>query len=125
LETSVVRVIVVDDYAPWCRFICSTFQRQPQLRIVAEIADGLKAVQKAKELEPDLILMDIGIPTLNGIEAARRILELLPETKILFLTENRSIEIAKQTLRIGARGYVVKSDAAGELFTCYRSDSSG
>jgi CheY-like chemotaxis protein len=77
--------------------------------------DGLEAVQKAQQLQPDLILLDIGLPALNGIEAARRIRELSPKSKILFLSENRSWDIAEEALRTGAGGYVVKSDAAGEL----------
>jgi DNA-binding NarL/FixJ family response regulator len=115
LETVNVRVILVDDYTPYRLFVSSTLQNHPKLQIVCEVGDGFKAVQKATELKPDLILMDIGIPTINGIEAARRILEVLPETKILFVTENRSTEIAEQALRIGASGYVVKSNAANEL----------
>lgn len=114
-ETSIVRILLVDDYLPWRRCISSMLERQPQLQIVGECCDGLKAVLKAKESEPDLILMDIGIPILNGIEAARRILEILPEAKILFLTENRSAEVAEHALRAGGQGYVIKSNAASEL----------
>jgi DNA-binding NarL/FixJ family response regulator len=115
LDKSIVRVILVDDYEPYRLFVSSTLQKHPKLQIVCELGDGLKALQKAKELKPDLILMDIGIPTINGIEAARRILEILPETKILFVTENRSTEIAEQAFRMGACGYVIKSNGAGEL----------
>jgi DNA-binding NarL/FixJ family response regulator len=115
LETVNVRVILVDDYTPYRLFVSSTLQKHPKLQIVSEVGDGFKAVLKARELKPDLILMDIGIPTINGIEAARQILEILPETKILFVTENRSSEIAEQAFRIGASGYVVKSNAASEL----------
>lgn len=114
-ETSIVRILIVDDYSPWRRCISSMLERQPQLQVVGECSDGLKAVLKAKESEPDLILMDIGIPILNGIEAARRILEFLPEAKILFVTENRSAEVAEHALRTGGQGYVIKSNAASEL----------
>lgn len=114
-ETSIVRILLVDDYLPWRRCISSMLERQPQLQIVGECSDGLKAVLKAKESEPDLILMDIGIPILNGIEAARRILEFLPKAKILFVTENRSAEVAEHALRTGGQGYVLKSNAASEL----------
>jgi CheY-like chemotaxis protein len=85
-----VRVLVVDDFAPFRRFVCSTLEQSPHLLIVGEVADGLEAVLKAEELRPDLILIDIGLPTLNGIEAARRIRELSPKSKILFVSENRS-----------------------------------
>jgi DNA-binding NarL/FixJ family response regulator len=106
---------VVDDYEPWCRFVSTTLQKQPGLQIIGEAVDGLEAVQKAQQLQPDLILLDIGLPTLNGIEAARRIRELSPKSKILFVSDNRSWDIVEEALRTGAGGYVVKSDAAGEL----------
>jgi len=106
---------VVDDYEPWRRFVSTTLQKQPKLQIIGEVTDGLEAVQKAQQLQPDLILLDIGLPTLNGIEVARRVRELSPKSKILFLSENRSWDIAEEALRTGADGYVVKSDATGEL----------
>ena len=115
MEGSITRILVVDDYEPWRRFISTTLQKQLTLQIIGEAVDGLEAVQKAQQLQPDLILLDIGLPTLNGIEAARRIRELSPKSKILFLSENRSSDIVDEALRMGAGGYVVKSDAEGEL----------
>ena len=109
-----IRVLVVDDYQPWRQFVLSMFQAQPQLQIIGETADGLEAVDKAQALQPDLILLDIGLPTLNGIEAARRIRSCAPQSRILFVSENRSPDVAEEALRAGA-GYVVKSDAANEL----------
>ncbi len=115
LEGSITRILVVDDYEPWRGFVLTTLQKQPELEIVGEVTDGLQAVQKAQQLQPDLILLDIGLPTLNGIEAARRIREVSPTSKILFLSEDRSPDIAEAALSTGAEGYVVKSDAAAEL----------
>jgi DNA-binding NarL/FixJ family response regulator len=115
LERSTIRVLIVDDYAPWRSFALRTLQTKPELHVVGEASDGLEAVQKAQELHPDLILLDIGLPTLNGIEAARRILEQAPNTKILFVSEQRSSDIAEEALRTGAGGYVIKSKAATEL----------
>ncbi|MFZ0292657.1 MAG: response regulator [Candidatus Sulfotelmatobacter sp.] len=109
------RVLVVDDYEPFRRFVSSTLGTRPELQIVGEASDGLEAVHKAEVLQPDLIVMDIGLPELNGIEAARRIRKLSPNSKILFLSENRSWDIVEEALRTGAGGYVVKSDAAGAL----------
>jgi len=106
---------VVDDYEPWRRFLSSTLRKQPDLRTVSEASEGIEAVQQAQQLQPDLILLDIGLPTLNGIEAARRIREVSPTSKILFVSENRSRDIAEQALNTGAGGYVVKSDAATQL----------
>ncbi len=110
-----IRVLVVEDYEPFRRFVASLLQKQAELQIIGEVSDGLEAVQKAQQLQPDLILLDIGLPTLNGIEVARRIRGLSPKSKILFLSENRSWDIAEEALRTGAGGYVVKSDAVGEL----------
>jgi len=110
-----IRVFVVDDYEPFRRFVTSTVGEQPELQTIGEASDGLEAVRKAQELQPDLILLDIGLPTLNGIEAARRIREHSPKVKILFLSENRSWDIVEAALRTGAGGYVVKSDAGSEL----------
>ena len=115
MATSTIRVLVVDDYEPWRRFVCSTLQKRPELQVVGEVSDGLEAVQQAEQLQPDLILLDIGLPTLNGIEAARRIRKASPTSKILFASENRSVDVAEEALSTGADGYVVKSAAASEL----------
>jgi CheY-like chemotaxis protein len=110
-----IRVLVVDDYEPWRRFVSTTLRSRPELQLIGEASDGLEAVHRAEELQPDLVVLDLGLPTLNGIEVARRIARLSPKSKILFLTENRSWDIAEAALRTGALGYVVKSDAAREL----------
>jgi DNA-binding NarL/FixJ family response regulator len=115
LELSTVRILVIDDYEPWRRFITSTLQKRPDLQIVGEGTDGMEAVEKAKELQPDLILLDIGLPKLDGIKAAFKIRECAPRTRILFVTENSSADIAEEALRTGADGYVVKAGAAQEL----------
>ena len=121
----VIRILVVDDFEPWRRFVALALQKHSHLQIVFEASDGLQAVQKAEELQPDLILLDIGLPTLNGIEAARRIRDLAPNAKILFLSENNSSEIAEAALSTGARGYVVKSDAGRELLPAIRAVVEG
>ena len=125
MDRSPIRVLVVDDYEPW-RLYCSTTLRNEQgLQIIGEVADGLEAVQRAQELQPDLILLDVGLPTLNGIEAARRIREVSPATKILFVSENRSADVAEEALSTGASGYVVKSDAESELLPAIKAVLEG
>jgi DNA-binding NarL/FixJ family response regulator len=115
LPESSIRVLVVDDFDPWRRFYCSTLQKQPGFQVIGEASDGFEAVHQARKLQPDLILLDIGLPTLNGIEAARQIREVSAASKILFVSENRSTDIVEEALNTGAGGYVVKSNAAGEL----------
>ena len=115
LAKSTLRVLIVDDYEPFRQFIATKVQTNPQLRIVKEACDGAEAIQQAQELQPDLVLLDIGLPTLNGIEAARRIREVSPASRILFVTENRSTDFVEAALSTGAGGYVVKSDAGSEL----------
>jgi CheY-like chemotaxis protein len=85
------------------------------LQVISEASDGVEGVQKAIELQPDLILLDIGLPKLNGIEAAPQIRKAAPNSKILFASENRSADIIDAAMRTGASGYVVKADAASEL----------
>jgi len=86
---------VVDDNERWRRFLSTTVQKRPELQVIGEASDGLEAVQKAQQLQPELILLDIGLPTINGIEAARRIREISPTCKILFVSENRSFDIVE------------------------------
>jgi DNA-binding NarL/FixJ family response regulator len=111
------RVLVVEDSEPFRKIICSTLGKRPELQIVGEASDGLEAVQKAEELQPDLILLDIGLPTLNGIEVARRIRELSPQSRILFVTQDSSVHVVQAALAEGAKGYVVKMDSRRELLT--------
>jgi DNA-binding NarL/FixJ family response regulator len=115
LEMSKVRVLVVDDHEAFRRFICSTLGKNPELEIVAEAADGLEAVQKAEELQPPLIVLDIGLPKLNGIEAGRRIRKLSPNSKIIFVSLESSPDVVQEALDLGALGYVAKARAGTEL----------
>src|SRR5271156_1492686 len=112
---SSVRVLVVEDYEPFRLFICSTLRKRPGLQIVGEISDGLEAVHKAEELQPDLIILDIGLPSLNGMDAARRIRKLSHKSKILFMSQESSADVVQEALVLGALGYVVKAHAGSEL----------
>ena len=120
LRQSPIRVLVVDDFEPWRRRICTTLEMQPDVQVISEVADGLEAVQKAQELQPDLILLDIGLPKLSGIEAARRMREHTPQSRILVVSEHSSRDIVEEALRAGADGYVVKSVACRDLLPAIR-----
>lgn len=110
-----IRVLIVDDYEPWRRYLSTRLRNEQALQVIGEASDGLEAIGKADELQPDLILLDIGLPALNGIEAARRIREVSPASRILFVSENRAPEIAEGALNTGASAYIIKSDAGREL----------
>lgn len=109
------RVMVVDDYEPFRRMLSSILHDRAGVQIICEVADGVEAVQKAKELQPDLILLDIGLPSVDGIEAARRIRKLAPNSKILFVSQATSPALVEEALNTGAAGYVVKAHSHSEL----------
>jgi DNA-binding NarL/FixJ family response regulator len=115
-----IHILLADDFEPWCRFVCSMVQKEPQLHVICYASDGLEAVQKAEVLKPDLILLDIGLPKLNGIDAARQIRKLAPKSKILFLTQESSADVVQEALRFGA-GFLVKADARQELLPAIKA----
>lgn len=120
-----IRILVVDDHEPWRRFIRSMLENEANLQVIGEASDGLQAIQQARKLRPDLVLLDIGLPTLNGIEAAKRISKLSPKTKIIIVSENRSSDIIGAALSMGARGYVVKSDGGTKLLSAIKAVLEG
>lgn len=120
-----VRILVVDDYQPFRVFVCSTLQKKPEWQDIHEAADGLEAVRKAEELRPHLIVLDIGLPKLNGIEAARRIRKLSPESRILFVSQESSADVVEEALNLGAWGYLVKAHAGSELLAAVEAVCEG
>ena len=118
---SLVRVLVVEDYDLFRSFICSTLGERAELQLVGEVADGLEAVQKAKELQPDLILMDLSLPGMNGIEATRQIRILSSGSRILFLSEHADSSLIQAALDAGACGYILKSDSGSDLIVGIRA----
>ncbi len=118
-------VLVVDDYEPWRRRVCSELEKSGRWRIAGELTDGDAAVREARAGKPDVIVLDIGLETLNGIEAARRILSDNPAARILFLTGQSSPDIAEAALDTGAAGYLTKTDAGGRLLLAVETVAAG
>jgi len=124
-RAAAVRVLVVEDFAAFRQFICVTLGNSPDLRVIGEASDGLEALEMAVELRPDLILLDIGLPSLNGIEVARQMRSLVPESIIIFLTQESSADVVQEALSLGARGYVTKTEAPADLFAAVEAVLSG
>ena len=122
---SVFRVLIVDDFEPWRRVVRWMLQYFAEWQIVGEASDGVEAVQRSKELQPDLVLLDIGLPKLNGIDAAKPILSVAPHCKIVFVSVDLCPELVEGALRNGGHGYVVKSDAASDLLTAMSTVMNG
>jgi DNA-binding NarL/FixJ family response regulator len=122
---SSLRVLVVEDFVPFWQFIRSTLAERSDVQVIGEVADGLEAVQKAELLEPDLVLLDIGLPTLNGIEAARQIRKLAPESRIIFVSQESSWEVVQKALNLGAWGYVLKERIANDLLPAVKTVLEG
>src|SRR6201981_3498895 len=118
---AIIRLLVVDDFRLWRDCVQAHLEGHPKMRIVGFASDGLEALQKVGELQPDLVLLDVSLPTLSGIETARRIRELSPGCKVIFLTSHLYPEIVQAALEAGGCGYVHKEDAAAELLPSLES----
>ena len=112
-----VRLLVADDHEIVRRGLRALLEAEPGWEVAAEAADGRDAVEKATQLRPDIAILDISMPSLNGLEAARQIVKNVSQTKVLVLTIHDSDPLIQQVLEAGARGYLLKSDAARDLVT--------
>jgi DNA-binding NarL/FixJ family response regulator len=124
VQALTLRVLVVDDSEIVRRGICQILQSQGDIQIVCEASDGADAVRKAREHRPDIILLDITMPVMNGFEAARRIKQELPSISILMVSQFDSAPFAREAVAAGASGYVVKSNASSELIPALRKIQS-
>src|SRR6266851_5707871 len=109
------RILVVDDHEVVRRGLCALLRNQPEWEVCGEAADGREAVARVLSWKPDVVIMDIGMPNLNGLEATRQILKTNPQVKVLILTLHDSDQVVQEVLNAGARGFLLKTDAAGEL----------
>ena len=119
------RVLIVEDYEPFSDLERVLLEEEPALQIAAVASDGLAALHAAEELQPDLILLDVGLPKMNGIETAGWLRELTPNSKIIFVTGERSPELLNRAFELGARGYVMKMDAVPELLSAIKAVLDG
>jgi DNA-binding NarL/FixJ family response regulator len=120
-----IRILLVDDYEPFRRYVFSMLKKQANMQVVGEAADGLQAVRQAEALQPDVILLDIGLPGINGIEAARQIGEVAGKARVIFLTQESSPEIVEEAFDVGAWGYIIKTQAGAELLVAVETVSHG
>lgn len=115
MEKLRIRILVVEDFELARRFISTALAKDPSFEVVGEVSDGLTAAERAEDLQPDVVLLDIGLPGLNGIEAAKRIRKTAPQAKIVFVSQQSSPELVQAALAVGGSGYVLKSDAGNDL----------
>jgi DNA-binding NarL/FixJ family response regulator len=109
------RILLADDHEVVRRGLCALLRAQPDWEVCGEASDGRQAVEKVMELKPEVVVLDIGMPNLNGLEATRQILKAHPQTKVLILTLHDSDQVVQEVLNAGARGFLLKSDAARDL----------
>lgn len=119
------KILVVEDFEQFRQFIVSALQPMAKYQVIGQASDGLKAVELAEQLQPDLILLDVYLPKVNGIEAAKRIRKVAPLAKILFLSLESSSEVARMALRVGAMGYVLKARAQSDLLPAIKAIING
>ena len=109
------RILVADDHEIVRRGLCALLRNQPEWDVCGEASDGREAVEKVLALKPEVVILDIGMPNLNGLEATRQILKTNPQVKVLILTLHDSDSVVQEVLNAGARGFLLKTDAARDL----------
>lgn len=109
------RILVVDDFEPFRNFVGSILRSQTEWEVIAEAADGLEAIEKSRALQPELILLDIALPKMNGIQVAEEIRKTAPGCKIIFLSQETSVDVIQEAIRLKVSGYVNKAKAVREL----------
>ena len=118
-----VRILVVDDHPVVRHGLRILLRGRPEWEIVDEAEDGIEAVDKASRLIPDIVVLDVGMPRMDGLEACRRIRKSVPQSEILIVTQHDSPQMMREALSAGARGYIVKCDAARDLLAALEAVS--
>jgi len=118
---ALVRILVVEDSEDWRKFLVRLLREVPSSEIVGEASDGVHAIQMAGEMQPTVVLLDIGLPRLNGIQAGARILKVAPGAKIIFVSQEFDRDLIDAAMKIGAYGFVLKSDAGKALIPAIRA----
>ena len=119
------RVLLVDDHAMIRQGLCSLLEKQPDIEVVGSVEDGRKAVDIARELAPDLVIMDISMPNLNGIDATRKIVEEMGDVKVIALSIHSSRHFVAEMLKAGASGYILKECLFDELVEAIKTVLNG
>jgi DNA-binding NarL/FixJ family response regulator len=120
-----LRILVADDHDVVRRGLRAILEAEPGWEVVADVANGRGAVERSRELAPDVAVVDVSMPELSGFEATRRLLEVSPDTKVLILSMHESDEVIREAVKAGARGYVLKSDAGRDLVAALRAVAAG
>ncbi|HXU18522.1 MAG TPA: response regulator transcription factor [Terriglobales bacterium] len=116
-----IRILLVDDHQLIRRNLCNLLATDPEFNVISQASSGFEAVRKAQECQPDVILLDVSIPDLNGLHAAPLIKRTAPDAEILFVTQYDNPFFVRQAFAAGARGFLIKSDAGAELLTAVRT----
>lgn len=124
-RTHTTQVLIVEDFADFRTLLVSTLKQRSDLAVIGQAKDGLEAIEQIRRSRPDLILLDIGLPKMNGIEIIRRIGSLLDKTKVLIVSQDGAEDVVQEALRLGAHGYVAKSDIGTQLFPAIDAVLSG
>lgn len=119
------KILVADDHSIIRQGLCALLEKQPDIEVIGAVEDGQKAIQLVKELSPDIIIMDVTMPNLNGIDATRKIIDLLPEVKVIALSMHSSRRFVAEMLKAGASGYILKECLFDELIEAIRTVLNG
>jgi DNA-binding NarL/FixJ family response regulator len=125
LVTPRFRILLVEDFEPFRRFVALTVQARADFELVGEASDGLEALQKAKDLQPDLVVLDIGLPKMSGMEAAAHIRIVAPQAKLIFISLETCSFVVQEAFRLGAHGYIYKLRGLADLVPAIEAVRAG